>query len=105
MQTAIMILVVLLGTLALPVVAGAVYQAIETWRDRRRFPHRGRLVRFNERRMPIHVTGEGTPTCAFQSGIGAALFSSTPGQPRLAPFPPAVSHDPPPPRLPHPTPP
>ncbi len=33
MQTALMILLVLLGTLTLSaVVAGAVYQAIETWR-------------------------------------------------------------------------
>jgi hypothetical protein len=47
MQTAIVILVVLLGTLALPVVAGAVYQAIETWRDCRRLSPPGRLVQFN----------------------------------------------------------
>ena len=93
MQTAIMILVVLLGTLALPVVAGAVYQAIETWRDRRRFPHRGRLVRFNERRMHIHVTGEGTPTVVFESGMGASCLSWTLGQPQLAQFARAVSYD------------
>jgi len=93
MQTAIMILVVLLGTLALPVVAGAVYQAIETWRDRRRFPHRGRLVRFNERRMHIHVTGEGTPTVVFESGMGASCLSWTLVQPRVAQFTRAVSYD------------
>jgi pimeloyl-ACP methyl ester carboxylesterase len=88
-----MILVVLLGTLALPVVAGAVYQAIETWRDRRRFPHRGRLVRFNERRMHIHVTGEGTPTVVFESGMGASCLSWTLVQPRVAQFTCAVSYD------------
>ena len=32
MQTTLMILVVLLGTLVVPVVAGAIYQAVETWR-------------------------------------------------------------------------
>jgi hypothetical protein len=35
-QTELMFLVVLLGTLAAPVVAAAIYQAIGTWRDRRR---------------------------------------------------------------------
>jgi pimeloyl-ACP methyl ester carboxylesterase len=45
-----MTLAALLGALALPVVAGASYQAIGTWRDRRRFPPSGRLVRVNERR-------------------------------------------------------
>jgi len=57
MQTALMFLVVLLGTLAVPVVAGAIYQAIGTWRARRRFPPLMRLVRVNEGRMHIHVTG------------------------------------------------
>jgi hypothetical protein len=76
-----MILVVLLGTLALSVLVGAVYQAIETWRDRRRFPPPGRLVRINERRMHIHVTGEGTPTVVFESGMGASCLSWTLVQP------------------------
>src|SRR5712671_5504131 len=93
MQTAIVILVVLLGTLALPVVAGAVYQAIETWRDRGRFPPPGRLVRFNERRMHIHVTGEGTPTVVFESGMGASCLSWTLVQPQVAQFSRAVSYD------------
>ncbi len=74
MHTALMILVVLLGILALPVVAGVVYQAIGTWRDRRRFPPPGRLVRVNEGRMHIHVTGEGV-------------------QPHVAQFARAVSYD------------
>ncbi len=93
MQTAIMILVVLLGTLALPVVAGAVYQAIETWRDRGRFPPPGRLVRVNERRMHIHVTGEGTPTVVFESGMGASCLSWTLVQPPVAQFTCAASYD------------
>jgi len=93
MQTAIVILVVLLGTLALLVVAGAVYQAIETWRDRRRFSPPGRLVQFNERRMHIHVTGEGTPTVVFESGMGASCLSWTLVQPQVAQFSRAVSYD------------
>ena len=93
MQTAIVILVVLLGTLALPVVAGAVYQAIETWRDRRRFSPPGRLVQFNDRRMHIHATGEGTPTVVFESGMGASCLSWTLVQPQVAQFSRAVSYD------------
>ena len=93
MQTTIVILVVLLGTLALPVLAGAVYQAIETLRDRRRFPPPGRLVRFNKRRMHIHITGEGTPTVVFESGMGASCLSWTLVQSQVAQFSRAVSYD------------
>ncbi|PYT47666.1 MAG: alpha/beta hydrolase, partial [Acidobacteria bacterium] len=42
-----MFLVVLLGTLALLLAVGTVYQAIGTWQDRQRFPAPGRLVRVN----------------------------------------------------------
>jgi pimeloyl-ACP methyl ester carboxylesterase len=88
-----MFLMVLLGTLAVLLVAGAVYQIIETRRDRRRFPPPGRLVRFNKRRMHIHVTGEGTPTVVFESGMGASCMSWTQVQPDVAQFSRAVSYD------------
>ena len=92
-QTTFMILAGLLGIFALPVVAGAVYQTIGTRRDRRRFPPPGRLVRVNERRMHIHVTGEGTPTVVFESGMGASCLSWTLVQPQVAQFTRAVSYD------------
>ncbi len=88
-----MFLLVLLGILAVLVVVGAIYQAIGTWRDRRRFPPPGRLVRVNERRMHIHVTGEGTPTVVFESGMGASCLSWTLVQPQAAQFTRAVSYD------------
>src|SRR6266404_8180875 len=93
MRTALMILAVLVATLALPVVAGAVYQVIETWRACRRFPPPGRFVRVNERRMHIHVTGEDTPTVVFESGMGASCLSWTLVQPQVAQFSRAVSYD------------
>ncbi len=93
MQTALMFLVVLLGTLALPVVAGAIYQAVGTWRARRHFPPPGRLVRVNEGRMHINVTGEATPTVVFESGMGASCLSWTLVQPQVAQFARAVSYD------------
>lgn len=93
MQTALMFLAVFLCTLAVLVVAGAIYQAIGTWRDRRRFPPPGRLVRVNERRMHIQVTGEGTPTVVFESGMGASCLSWTLVQQDVAQFTRAVSYD------------
>jgi len=93
MQIAFVILVVLLGTLALPALVGTVYQAIGTWRDRRYFPPPGRLVRVNGRRMHINVTGEGTPTVVFESGMGASCLSWTLVQPQVAQFTRAVSYD------------
>src|SRR5258708_2150762 len=53
----------------------------------------GRLVRVNERRMHIHVTGEGTPTVVFESGMGASCLSWTLVQPQVAQFTRAVSYD------------
>src|SRR5258706_8848045 len=93
MQTALMILVALLVTLALLAVSGAVYQAIGTWRDRRRFLPPGRLVRVNERRIHLHVTGGGTPTVGFESGMGASCLSWTLVQPPGGPFTRAVRHE------------
>lgn len=93
MQTALMFLVVLLSTLAVLATAGAIYQAIGTWRDRRRFPPPGRLVRVNGRRMHILVAGEGTPTVVFESGMGASCLSWTLVQPQVAQFTRAVSYD------------
>jgi pimeloyl-ACP methyl ester carboxylesterase len=93
MQTAPMFLVALLGTLVVPIVAGAIYQAIETWRGRRRFPPAGCLVRVNEGRMHIHATGEGTPTVVLESGMGASCLSWTLVQPHVAQLTRAVSYD------------
>jgi len=93
MQMAPMILAVLVGTLTVLVAAGAIYQAIGTWRDHRRFPPLGRLVRVNKRRIHIHVTGEGTPTVVFESGMGASCLSWTLVQPHVAKFARAVSYD------------
>jgi len=93
MQTALIILAVLLGTLAVLVAAGAIYQAIGKWRARRHFPPPGRLVLVNEGRMQIHVTGEGTPTVVCESGMRASCLSWTLVQPHVAQFTRAVSYD------------
>src|SRR5947199_10871797 len=74
-HAALMIFALLLGASAVVLVCGAVYQIIGTLRDRRRFVPPGRLVRFDKRRMHIHVIGEGTPTVVFESGMGASSLS------------------------------
>ena len=89
----LMILLVLLGILALLLASGAVYQGVGTARDRRRFPPPGRLVRVNKRLMHIYVTGEGTPTVLFESGMGASCLSWAQVQPAVAEFSRAVSYD------------
>jgi pimeloyl-ACP methyl ester carboxylesterase len=93
MQTALTFLVVFLGALALLAAVGTLYQAIGTWRDRRRFPPPGHLVRVSERWMHIHVAGEGTPAVIFESGMGASSLSWTLVQPQVAQFTRAVSYD------------
>jgi len=93
MLTAIVILVVPLGILALLLASGAVYQTVGTWRDRRRFPPPGRLVPVNNRLMHVHVTGKGTPTVVFESGMGASCLSWTHVQAAVAEFSRAVSYD------------
>jgi pimeloyl-ACP methyl ester carboxylesterase len=92
-KTVIAILAVPLGILALLLASGAAYQAVTTVRDRRRFPPPGRLVRILKRLMHIHVTGEGTPTVLFESGMGASCLSWTHVQPAVAEFSRAVSYD------------
>src|SRR5437762_14116073 len=93
MLPALMLLVRFLGTLAVSAVVGAVYQAIGTWRDRRRFPLPGHLVRVNERRLHLLVTGEGTPTVVFESGMGASCLSWPLVQPQVARLSRPVSYD------------
>ena len=92
-QSDTMILVTLLGTLAVVLVSGFVYQITGTWRDRNRFPPPGRLVQSNERWMHIRKAGEGTPTVVFESGMGASCMSWTQVQPQVAQFSSAVSYD------------
>jgi pimeloyl-ACP methyl ester carboxylesterase len=93
MQTALLILVAFLGILAVLLTTGAVYQTVGTWRDARRFPPRGCLLRLNQRRMHIYVTGQGTPTVVFESGMGASCLSWTLVQPGVAKLSRAVSYD------------
>jgi pimeloyl-ACP methyl ester carboxylesterase len=48
--------------------AGAVYQAIATVRDQRRYPPPGNLVDIGGYRLHVHGTGEGRPTVVMEAG-------------------------------------
>jgi pimeloyl-ACP methyl ester carboxylesterase len=61
--------------ISLPII-GAIYQAIATVRDKRRFPPPGQLIDVGGHRLHLHVTGTdaGKPTVILEAGM--ASFSS-----------------------------
>jgi pimeloyl-ACP methyl ester carboxylesterase len=52
--------------------AGAVYEQIGQWRDRRRFPQVGRSFDVGGRKLNIYCSGAGSPTVIFDSGHGGS---------------------------------
>ena len=93
MSVALFISVALLGLVTLALLAGAVYQAVGTWRDARRYAPTGRMVRVAGRQMHICATGEGNPTVVMESGMGASTLSWSLVQPQVAEFARVVSYD------------
>lgn len=67
-------------------IAGAVYQAVGSARDGRRFPPPGRLVDVGGHRLHVHITGAGSPTIVFESGIAASSVSWEPVRREVAKF-------------------
>jgi alpha-beta hydrolase superfamily lysophospholipase len=53
-------------------VSGAIYQAISTARDRRKYLPPGRMVDVGGHRLHLHITGEdrNTPTVVLEGGLG-----------------------------------
>jgi pimeloyl-ACP methyl ester carboxylesterase len=60
------------GLVLVAAIAGAVYQALATRADARRFPARGDLVELAGRRFHVLVRGEGAPTVVFDAPLGAS---------------------------------
>ena len=86
-------------TLLLPV-AGWLYQSIGTWRDRRRYVCRGRMVEVGRgRRVYVHEmapeNGDGRelPVVVFESGIGNSCQNWLHIQRRMAEYARTVSYD------------
>lgn len=66
--------------------AGAVYEGIESYRDRRQFHPPGRLVDIGGYRLHLYCTGEGSPTVILEAGGGNPWLSWYKVQPRAAQF-------------------
>jgi pimeloyl-ACP methyl ester carboxylesterase len=83
----------LFGLLCLLAAAGAVYNAVATARDQRRFPPPGGLVSVEGLRLHLDCRGEGSPTVIFESGLGDPALAWTLVQPEVARFTRACSYD------------
>jgi pimeloyl-ACP methyl ester carboxylesterase len=75
------------------VAAGAVYQAVSSAMDARRFPEPGRAVDIGGRRLQLYCTGQGSPTVVLEAGIGGLLDSWRGVQPAIAGFTRVCSYD------------
>lgn len=99
MGQALSVFTILLGLLALLVLAGVVYQAVGTARDARRFPAPGRMIDVGGYRLHIRVTepehgiAPGTPTVLLEAGIAASSLSWSKVIPDVAQFARVVSYD------------
>ena len=81
------------AALLLIVGASAAYHAIETSRERRRFPPPGRLVDAGGYRLHLYCVGTGSPTVVFESGFGMSSNAWALVQPEVARFTRACSYD------------
>jgi len=83
----------LFGLLALLLLAGAIYQSVETRSDARAFPEPGRLVDAGGIRLQINCTGSGTPTVVLESGLGDISIEWDQVQKGIAKFSRVCSYD------------
>jgi len=87
------ILIGMAVVLALAAAAGAIYQAVETARDRRAYPMPGQLVEMGGYRMHIYCVGDGSPAVILDSGLGDSFVSWEKVQPQIAQFTRVCSYD------------
>ncbi|WP_414542904.1 alpha/beta fold hydrolase [Nostoc sp. CCY0012] len=92
-STEMLWLVVLLGLLMGVVGFGAIYQALATSRDRRRFPPPGKLVEVNGNNWHYQIMGKGHPTVIVDSGSGGSHLDWQLVQPEVAKFTRIFSYD------------
>jgi len=85
-------LVVVSATIVLGSI-GALYQAIATGLDRRRFTPPGRLVDVGGYRLHIYCTGSGSPTVILEAGLGGASPIWARVQPEITKATQACSYD------------
>lgn len=89
MSLLILLLILLAGLLA----AGALYQALGSWMDARRYPAPGRIMDVGSCRLHLNQQGTGRPVVVLEAGIAASSISWSHVQPRVAEFTTACSYD------------
>jgi len=84
-----------LWTSVIPCVTGlgALYQALASRRDRREFPHPGRLVEVEGCILHLQVAGHGLPSVVLESGLGGLSTAWGWVQPEAAKFCSVASYD------------
>jgi pimeloyl-ACP methyl ester carboxylesterase len=87
------LLTVLVALLIALVCAGAIYEGIESRRDRRQYHPPGRLVDIGGYRLHLYCAGEGSPTVILEAGGGNPWLSWYKVQPRAAAFTRVCSYD------------
>ncbi|MBD2108608.1 alpha/beta hydrolase [Nodosilinea sp. FACHB-13] len=86
-------LVVPLGVVIGVVGFGAIYQALATSRDRRKFPPPGKVVQVNGKKWHYQMMGEGLPTVIVDSGAGGTHLDWQSVQPEVAKFTRILTYD------------
>lgn len=83
----------LAGTLAMLAIGGALYQAISTKIDAKKYPPIGKLVDIGGYNMHLHTTGTGGPTVVLDAGMGCNALGWSLVQPEIAKFARVTSFD------------
>lgn len=81
--------VVIAAAITAVLIVGALYQAIASVRDARRFPPPGRVIEGTH----LHAAGIGEPPVVFEAGIGASSLSWSLIAPEVAQFTRALCYD------------
>jgi pimeloyl-ACP methyl ester carboxylesterase len=86
-------LVIAGAVLALPPIAGAIYQGFGARRDARRYPPPGRMVEIRGRKLHIYRQGSSGPAVILDAGISASSLSWQRVQPKLKEFAQVAAYD------------
>jgi pimeloyl-ACP methyl ester carboxylesterase len=74
-------------------VAGAAFQIVGAYRDRRRFPPPGRLIPVSGQLLHLHEQGSGKPIVVLEAGIAGSSIGWALVQPEIAKFTTVCSYD------------
>ncbi|HEY9697133.1 MAG TPA: alpha/beta hydrolase [Trichocoleus sp.] len=86
-------LIAFLGVVVVAIGFGAIYQALATTCDRRRFLPSGKAVQINDKNWHYQVMGEGCPTVIVDSGTGGTHLDWQLVQPEVAKFTRILTYD------------